>query len=1432
MADDERDGSDSDMAYRDGGDTPDPKQAASSKPRKPPGPINEDLYYVGIGASAGGLEALRPFVANLPPQADMTYIIAQHMSPDHKSLMVELLARETQLPVQEATNNLIPRRDTIYVAPPNADITVINGRFHISRPTNTIGPKPSVDRFFMSLADDRRDHAIGIVLSGTGSDGAHGVKAIKAAGGISIAQDPKTAKYDSMPRAAIRVGGADLVLSPKDVANKLTSIVQWPHRSPPTDDDESDPPPPTVQGIIQQIASHTGMDFANYKDATISRQIMRRMAALQIPTVEAYGKHVSNQRDELATLASNFLICVTSFFRDPDAFHMVRKFLRDLLKKKRPGDEIRIWIPGCATGEEVYSVAIILDEELGEARDKYRVQIFATDINDEAVAVARAGVYPEAALAGIDADTIGRYFSERDGMYVIHKWLRDRVLFARQDLVQDPPFLRMDMVSCRNLLIYFKADLQDRVLKLFHYALRDNGILFLGKSESVARLGGLFIELDRKGKVYLKRPIATPMIAGFARTRGSTGMPGDTMLPVGKEVAQLNSTLVGRDRLFDIYAPPSILMTAAGEIVEIFGDCSAFLAVRTGRADFNAFSLIIPTARPELRAFAYRVSRDKQTVVSSAFEVLIDGKSEYMRLAVHYCGESDAEEAALLLVSFEKAEGRQPIAQDVTTPDLEAVERVKQLEHELILNREYLQTVIEELETANEELQATNEEAQSANEELQASNEELETANEELQASNEELTTVNDELGSRTSELTEACGDLANVLDSLDHGIIVVDQQLDITRYNSIARIFFKLPLDSFPNFTLALTGVPVAELLPRIHSVLLKQKMEEFEFRHENRRIYLFRLVPYIDVNRGAKAQSVVVCIHDITEKKEAEDKILLSASVFENALEGTVVTDANNNILSVNPAFTRITGYSEAEVIGRNPRVLSAGEQSPEFYRTMWDSISRTGVWKGELTNRRKDGEIYPEWLSICAVKSEDGRVVRYIAVFSDLTDEKKALLTIQRQANFDALTNLPNRSLTSDRLQQMLVSSRHNNRMFAVLFIDLDHFKDVNDALGHNVGDVLLIKTGDRIAENLRDTDTVGRLGGDEFIVLLNDLNGIDDIVPVVRGILSAIAQPLSAAGHAVQTSASIGITVYPMDGDTPEALLKNADSAMYEAKRHGRNTYCFFTQQMQDEANRRHWISTEMAAAIQSRQMQLYFQPIIRIADQQLIGAEALLRWRHPAHGLISPDVFIPIAEQNGSILQIGRWVFEHGLEAWEQYSRGNPGLSLAFNMSAAEFVSREHIEDLLFLLNGSGLATEGKINIEITESVKFSDNADYVETLNRFRRLGCGVAIDDFGTGFSSISYLKKMPIDVVKIDRSFIRDIGHSEGGDAMIRALIQMVLAMSKKCVAEGVETREQFEFLKECGCTYAQGFLFGRAMPLAEFDAQRTVKMLPPAD
>lgn len=704
---------------------------------------------------------------------------------------------------------------------------------------------------------------------------------------------------------------------------------------------------------------------------------------------------------------------------------------------------------------------------------------------------------------------------------------------------------------------------------------------------------------------------------------------------------------------------------------------------------------------------------------------------------------------------------------------------------------------------------------------MQASNEELETANEELQASNEELITVNDELSTRTTELAEVNNDLSNILNSLHKGLIVVDRNLVITRYNHVALEFFDIAPGSRPNLASVSTHAHLPQLLNHVSSVLKKGKLEEFEFRRDDERHFLVRLTPYNDETHKGPG-GVVFTISDITEKKQAEEKLRLSASVFEHASEATVITDAANRIISVNPAFTAITGYGQEEVIGKNPRLLSSGLHPREFFKRMWEVLLTTGNWAGEIKNCRKNGDVYNEWLSIHVLKDENGAIARHIAVFSDITDAKKAQETIERQASFDAMTGLPNRNLIMDRLRQVLSSCRRGGRMFAVLFMDLDHFKSVNDALGHAAGDELLVKVGHRIRDNLRDSDSVGRMGGDEFIIVLGDLGKVEDIIPIANKILAEISRPLSIAGQTLQTATSIGITVYPVDGDAPEALLKNADSAMYEAKKNGRNTFCFFTHRMQDEANRRHWIEREMGLALQNGCLDLHYQPIVRLDSGTIAGAEVLLRWNHPAKGYISPELFIPVAEQNGTIGRLTEWVLEKALSHWERWcSESGTALNLSFNLSAAHFVAREHIKQTLQELKSSGLAGRGQLTVEITESLKLADNNDYLSILHDLREYGCQIAIDDFGTGYSSLNYLKRMPVDILKIDRTFVQDITTDEMDAAMVRAIIQMANAFGLKTVAEGVETLEQLEFLKTNGCESAQGFLFSRAVPFAEFVA-----------
>ena len=1376
------------------------------------------LYYVGIGASAGGLEALRPFVAHLPESADMTYIVAQHMSPDHRSMMVELLNRETALNVLPAVDNLLPLANTIYVAPANTDITICKGKLRLSKPSNTIGPKPSVDRLFISLADDREERSIGIVLSGTGSDGAHGIKAIKAAGGITIAQDPRSAKYDSMPIAAIRVGAADLVLPSSEIAAQLKLLISRPRVTISNDHDKL--PPSTMRDIIHQIATQTGMDFINYKEATISRQIMRRMMAKQISEIEEYGLYLSKNPRELQELANNFLICVTSFFRDPEAFDALRLELKAIIKRKKPGDDIRIWIPACATGEEVYSIAILLMEEMGEQINRFKVQLFATDMNTESIHTARTGIYPEIALSDVNEQIINKYFSIQNGMYLIDKSLKEVVLFARQDLTQDPPFVRLDMVCCRNLLIYFKPELQERVMKIFHYSLRESGILFLGKSETVGKSTALFSELDRKNKIYYKRNIATPILGGFSRDRGALNTFDPGYIAPKEAPPEVSLHTNGIEQLFNLYAPPSVLITHEGEILEIFGDCSGFLSIRHGKANFNLFTLIAQTFRAELRAFVHRVARSHTSAYSLPSKITIAGQESLYRLATHYASDQNRGDSDLLIVSFEQlpASESKSLAGNGEINDSAAAQRIVELEQELLLNRENLQTVIEELETTNEELQSINEEAQAGNEELQASNEELETANEELQASNEELTTVNDELSARSIELSKSNTDMNNVLNSLYKALLVIDASLTITRFNEKSLEFFDIPAGMSANLTTLHSKYELPELLKHVQQVLKFGDVVDYEFEdHKGQQFFLMRLSPYID-KRAEKTEiaGVLISITDITKNKEIEQKLRLSASVFEHSSEGTMITDANNRIIAVNPAFTTITGYTEEDALGKSPELLNSGRHPKEFFQAMWNTILTTNAWHGDIENKRKNGEIYSESLSINVLRNTNNEIIHYISVFNDNTDAKKALDLIEHQATYDALTGLPNRSLIQDRIDQQLRHCRRSSAMFAVMFLDLDDFKSINDSLGHSVGDSLIVKVGERLRELLREEDTVGRLGGDEFIILLNSFTCAEDIIGVANKILFSLRQPITLADQTIRTTVSIGITVYPSDGDSTQSLMKNADTAMYESKQKGRNTYSFFTQQMQDTANQRQWMMGQLAVASQNNELQLCYQPIIDIRSMTVVGAEALLRWHHPQKGMILPNQFIPIAEKSGMITALAEWVLNTGLTQAQQLNKKfGDEFHTAFNLSMAQFVSCSHMDWVIEQLNSS----QANITIELTESLKLIDNAEYRSILASIKNSGSKIALDDFGTGQSSLSYIKQIPVDIVKIDKSFVRDISTDPTDSALILAIIQMAKAFNLTTIAEGIETHEQLEFLQENNCHFAQGFLFSKALPYNEF-------------
>ena len=555
------------------------------------------------------------------------------------------------------------------------------------------------------------------------------------------------------------------------------------------------------------------------------------------------------------------------------------------------------------------------------------------------------------------------------------------------------------------------------------------------------------------------------------------------------------------------------------------------------------------------------------------------------------------------------------------------------------------------------------------------------------------------------------------------------------------------------------------------------------------------------------------------IGKLEKAGEQLQLAAQVFESSRDAITITDSRGAIIAVNEAFTTITGYPAAEVIGKNPSILQSGRHDAEYYRVMWSTILKDGHWQGEIWNKRKNGETYPEWLKITAVKNRSQDTVNYIAVFSDITDDIMAAERIQRLAYYDTLTDLPNRALLSDRLDLAIAHAKRSGCKCAVLSLDMDRFKNINDALGHSIGDQLLKSVAERLKECVREVDTVARMGGDEFVVVLDGIAETGNILPVAQKMLHYLSQPYEAEGHNIRATPSIGISVYPDDGADQESLIMNADSAMYHAKENGRNDFQFFAPEMKARASEKLFIESDLRKGLEHGQFTLHYQPQVDIRTGHIVGAEALIRWKHPETGMISPAKFIPVAEESGLIIPLGEWVLNEACRqnmAWQK--AGLPPISIAVNLSAVQFRQQNLCQLIGKVLNDTGLDPH-YLELELTEGLVMSSTDSAIGTLNRFKEMGLRISIDDFGTGYSSLSYLKHFPIDYLKIDQSFIRDITTNPDDAAITTAIINMAQGLNLKTIAEGVETVEQLTFLRLHSCDVVQGYYFSKPVPAAEF-------------
>lgn len=716
----------------------------------------KDITIIGIGASAGGLEALQSFIGNLPLKSNMAYIIAQHLSPTYKSLMVELLSKGTSLNVLPAAHGIVAKANTIYVCPPDENIFLDGNTILLAKPkADWNGPKPSVDLFFESLAESKQEESIGIILSGTGSDGSRGIRAIKAAGGFTIVQEPLSAKYDGMPNSAIQTGTVDLILQPEDIGKELEEMLSYVGQILLKRTESASTS--IYKNILTKIREIKGVDFNLYKPSTIERRIERRMIALKIIKISDYYTYLVQNTDEAELLFKDILIGVTKFFRDGESFYVLKNQIAEYLKTKTE-KHIRIWSPGCSTGEEAYSLAMILSEILGADIANYRIQIFATDINEDALYFARKGIYPESALLSLDNKLLNKYFVIKGEHFEVIKPIREMVIFSRHNILRDPAFLRLDLLVCRNLLIYFSQELQKKLFPEFHYALNDNALLFLGKSESVGHFQSYFKTVDKQWKIYKTNFLGTKELPRVMHAYQKNDLINSAKIISEIKKPTLNDRVI--EYVNEKIIPMCVVINENMDIVYIKGN-NPYLVRPSGGLSQNIFKNVNTGLSIEVRAAIHATEKSGETYKSNFQKIILLDKIErFVRVVVVPMNNKDLEK--LTLICFQEEENEN-FKHYVDNGDIENNPENKKLEEELRRTKDYLQTVIEELETSNEEMQSLNEELQSSNEELQSSNEELETTNEELQSTNEELQTAYTEVRAIYDEREESAKEMIKV---------------------------------------------------------------------------------------------------------------------------------------------------------------------------------------------------------------------------------------------------------------------------------------------------------------------------------------------------------------------------------------------------------------------------------------------------------------------------------------------------------------------------------------------------------------------------------------------------------------------------------------------------------------------------------------------
>ncbi|REL29452.1 EAL domain-containing protein [Thalassotalea euphylliae] len=1373
-------------------------------------------HYIAIGASAGGLKPLEQIVSTIETTT-ASIVICQHLSPHHNSMLCEILARISKMPISVIEENSFLEPGHIYVVPPNRNLTFDEHEVKLQIPPEELTSKPNISQFMSSLSKFHGKSSIGVILSGTGNDGAIGMGAINASGGVCMVQNPESAEYDSMPLAAIDTTHIDHIGTALELAEYINKITQ-PNNNVSLKQSETE----VFQELITHLKGISGIDFNSYRSSTLLRRITRRMNFLKLSSIEEYFELIKQSEAEVSLFLKDVFIHVSYLFREPEAFRLLSEHVTNLVNSHQDNHKnihtLRLWVPACAMGQEAFTIATMLEELRAFNNNWFDYKIFATDISHKAIAKARTGKYDKSLCGNLPSEFLEKYFEVSGEVLEAKATIREKIVFSVHNLLTDPPFSRLHVISCRNLLIYFKRSLQEEVINMFNNSLNKDGLLLLGQSESL-RENTDFKVLDNEYKLYQKTHHTKN---GFRYIKQNTKLNFEAKEPsISSEKLEIERITLRS--LVEEKKGNAIVIDQYNNHTYLFGDTNFLFRKQQGMVTSNIFERIVPELKAELRAMVYRVRRTQNKASSGNRKLIVESKHLIVKLNVKMF---DPSKVDWVLITFSYTN----VNADIGTFQLTSANpMLLELEQELSVTRDNLQTVVEELETANEQLQVYNGELQTSNEEYQSTNEELQTVNEELQSTNEELITVNEELNEKNKEQKRLSADLFNIQESLDLPMFLIDKEYRIKRYTKQCSLIAEVSSLRFGDLFFAVSWhQEMPDLKPILEDVMGSHQLREEELMVGSD-IFRVRISPYL--NHQHVMEGLVVTFYDITSLKLAQKELALERDIAQVTLgslsEGIIRLNGNNKIEYVNHAAEELLQHRLKELYDCPVEQfihLYNENTALDIKNVIAECIENQAIYAPKdsfLTCKRRYGEDALVEITVTPTNLSSPCTENSIAItLKDVSERQSHIDNLLWSSKHDSLTGLVNRKELEHRLERVIEHTQKSGIESSLLYMDLDQFKVVNDTCGHMAGDQLLKQIAELIQTNIRSRDTLARLGGDEFSLLLERCS-LTKAEAIAKQILEYVqGYSFFWEDKIFKVGISIGLVSINKYTESISSLLSDSDAACYAAKESGRNQVQIHSEHndLVELQRAQMKVVSDINEALDNNGFRLYLQKIVPVNNEKKLHWEVLIRMFNKEGKFVLPNVFLPSAERFGLINRIDRWVVQEVANTLNKYFEPDEMPELNINVSANTICDDGFLELVEHTLHEKKIPFD-KICFELTETAAMSNLVKAKRFIKRMRDCGCKIAIDDFGTGMSSLAYLTDLPVNTVKLDGKFIQTIVNDDINQTIVESVTRVAHKLHMNVVAEAVETEAQKEMLTNLNTDYLQGFYLQRPVPTEEF-------------